>query len=721
MLTGMGINPRYVVNQNVPVVSERYRMLFHHLSSYKKYGNSIPFHSYPNFGLFSCASQIQLDVEEEQVVPMLNTFTKLEPFKALILANSLWGENAEILCSRDNFWRNSLHGLNRHNVDMYNVVFDTTDEIVRYIKSMSLYCVEREGKYINFSPVVLSKYFSSDRIKGEYFDGNRYREITFHPEISDLQHLRSFKFEDLTFRGTVEFRSVCEQPVGEIMASGALHAGLMENIGELSEFLEKDTSIYHNGYNASELRRTFPQAFIWKGGETFKSRQTDGRRNGERKNTGGLHRRVWRNVMLHIENEYIREHLLDGAFGIEMESLRVVGDGMLSQTAHPFPGDAHIVRDFSENQTEINTGVNESIEAAIEELKGHTRRIQEKLKALPEPELLWPFSNPPYIGGEKDVPIAQFDGKDAHKTAYREYLSDKYGRYKMTFSGSHVNFSFSEDLLRADFALQSEPDFMKYKNKLYLELAQKIAVYGWILVAVTAASPIVDSSFMEKGVYGKSVFTGLSSVRCSELGYWNEFPPTFDYSDIDSYVNSIEKYVKNGLLKAPSELYYPIRLKPAGENNFISLRKNGIDHIELRMFDLNPLTGAGIDARDVKFAQLLMVWLATMPSWYVSKKDQVNAVQNFKNAAHYDLKTVKIARTEKRARSIVHEALKVIGWMKEFYQGLKMDDVQQILDFEYEKFVDPEKRYAWQVRKQYQENYVEKGLVLARQKQNMTV
>lgn len=66
-------------------------------------------------------------------------------------------------------------------------------------------------------------------------------------------------------------------------------------------------------------------------------------------------------------------------------------------------------------------------------------------------------------------------------------------------------------------------------------------------------------------------------------------------------------------------------------------------------------------------------------------------------------------------------ALKVIGWMKEFYQGLKMDDVQQILDFEYEKFVDPEKRYAWQVRKQYQENYVEKGLVLARQKQNMTV
>lgn len=420
--------------------------------------------------------------------------------------------------------------------------------------------------------------------------------------------------------------------------------------------------------------------------------------------------------MLHIESEYIREHLLDGAFGIEMERLRILGDGTLSKTVHPFPGDKHIVRDFSENQTEINTGVNPGVDEAIKELEYHTERIHEKLNTLEEPEYLWPFSNPPYLGSEKDVPVAQFSGEDAHKTIYREYLSDKYGRYKMTFSGSHVNFSFAENLLKADFDLQSEPDFMKYKNKLYLELAQKMAVYGWILVAVTAASPIVDSSFMEKGVYGKSIFTGLSSVRCSELGYWNDFPPTFDYSDIDAYVDSIEKYVKNEWLKAPSELYYPIRLKPAGENTLVSLRKNGIDHIELRMFDLNPLIHTGIDARDVKFAQLLMVWLAAMPSWYVSKKDQINAVQNFKNAAHYDLKTVKIARTERRARSVAHEALKVLGWMKEFYQGLKMDEVQDILDFEYEKFVDPEKRYAWKVRKQYQDNYVEKGLELAKKR-----
>lgn len=170
LLTGMGINPGYAVNRNIPVVSERYRMLFHHLCSYENYGKEILFHDHPNFGLFSCASQVQLDVEEENLVEVLNTFTKLEPLKALLFANSIWTEDAnEFLCSRDYFWRNSLHGLNRHNVDMYGLEFESIDEIILYIRSMSLYCVQRDGRYINFSPIGLAEYFSADKIEGEIF------------------------------------------------------------------------------------------------------------------------------------------------------------------------------------------------------------------------------------------------------------------------------------------------------------------------------------------------------------------------------------------------------------------------------------------------------------------------------------------------------------------------------------------------------------------------
>lgn len=420
--------------------------------------------------------------------------------------------------------------------------------------------------------------------------------------------------------------------------------------------------------------------------------------------------------MLHIDNDTVRQHLLEGHFGLEKESLRILENGKFAHTRHPFPDDAHIVKDFCENQTEINTGVHDSIAEAVEELTFHSGRILASLQARSPREYLWPFSNPPYIENERDIPVALFEGDNVSKTMYRDYLSDKYGRYKMTFSGIHVNFSFSEELLRENFLLQGIENYTKYKNHLYLALAKQMAAYGWLLVAITAASPLLDSSFVEKGVYDRDVFTGMASVRCSEMGYWNEFAPIFNYNTIEGYADSIQKYVKVGLLKAASELYFPIRLKPKGENNLDNLRKNGADHIELRMFDLNPLAKSGVEERDIAFAQLLMVWLAAVEGQPLEQKDQIQAVQNFKNAARYDLKTVKILTSDGRLDSVADAAVKIIDRMRAFYQKLDLP-VQDILEFELAKFIDAENRYAWQIRKRFQEGYVKKTLELIKERQ----
>lgn len=420
--------------------------------------------------------------------------------------------------------------------------------------------------------------------------------------------------------------------------------------------------------------------------------------------------------MLHIEDEKVKQHILDGRFGLEKESLRVLENGKFAHTPHPFPEDAHIVKDFCENQTEINTGVHDSIRDAVEELCFHSRRIQKRLQKLPQREFLWMFSNPPYIENERDIPVALFEGEHVSKTAYRDYLSDKYGRYRMTFSGIHVNFSFSEALLQADFQLQDMEDYTEYKNRLYLNLAKGMAAYGWILVAVTAASPLLDSSFVEKGVYDRDVFTGMGSVRCSEMGYWNEFAPVFDYGSIDAYADSIQNYVDTGLLKAASELYFPIRLKPRGENHLDALRKHGVDHIELRMFDLNPLVEAGVEEKDIQFAQLMMVWLAATGDQSFHRKDQIQAVQNFKNAARYDLKTVRIQAPDGGIVSLAKAAVRVIEMMQNFYEKLGIP-VQDVLEFQEAKFIDAENRYAWRIREQFRESYVKKALRLAKERQ----
>ncbi len=420
--------------------------------------------------------------------------------------------------------------------------------------------------------------------------------------------------------------------------------------------------------------------------------------------------------MFHIENPNVRRLLLSGNFGLERENLRVDEEGFLAHTPHPSFEDDHITRDFCENQVEINTPVAHSPQEVVALLEAYDKKIQRELAQQECPEYLWPFSNPAFIRNEEDIPIAFFQNEQASKTEYRQYLSNRYGRYKMTFCGIHFNYSFSQELLEADFALSPERDFQNYKNQLYVDLAQGVAEYGWILTAITAASPLLDSSFMEKGCFGNDEFNGMASTRGSELGYWNSFSPIFDYSTLSSYVDSIQDYVDQGLLAFPTELYYPVRLKPRGKNVLKTLREEGVDHIELRMIDLNPLAPFGIDERDVAFAQLLLVWLASTPRRVLSIQDQVQAVQNFKNAAHYDLKTVKIGSSTGKTIPVANAALEVLDQMLEFYQGFPQE-IGKILAFQRAKFEKAENRYAWKIREAFQDGFVKKGLELAQKLQ----
>lgn len=439
--------------------------------------------------------------------------------------------------------------------------------------------------------------------------------------------------------------------------------------------------------------------------------------------------------MLDINNKNVCEKLLKGNIGLEKESLRITQDGFFSKTPHPFPGNNNIVRDFCENQTEINTSVTSSAREALEELSIHTKTILETLKNLPKPEYLWPFSNPPYITRESDIPIARYEGEEKEKEVYREYLAERYGRYKMTFSGIHFNYSFSDELLKADFeakqrGVDSESDtsdFQTYKNQFYVSLAGKAQVYNWIIVAITAASPLLDSSYVEKGILGKDTFNGMGSTRCSELGYWNLFTLVLDYRDIEHYVDSIMAYIDLGLIHSSAELYYPVRLKPVGKYSPEKLRTDGVGHIELRMIDLNPLTPWGIDLRDVYFIQLFLIYLAALPDIEVGVREQSFAIQNTKNAAHYDLKTVNVITPDNRTLWVADAACEFLYEMKKFYEGLEDYEgeaekenglrISEVVDFQISKFENAENRYAWKIRRRFGGEFVEKGLKLCEERE----
>ena len=257
-LTGMGINPYFNINRNQPVPNERYRMLYHYLHSYRSHTEApVIFHDRPDFGTFTSASQVQIDVCHDELIDVINVFGLLEPYKSLLFANSYLPEFPDLLCARNMLWERSMQGYNPHNVGMFEYKLRDTDDLLRYIKTQSIYCTVRDGKYIDFTPIPVIEFFDKKAITGEYFDGNEYKQVTFSPVLEDLEYLRTFKFEDLTFRGTIEFRSSCCQPIKDSMTVAAFHIGLLENIPALKELLENDDVIYSHGYSATELQREF--------------------------------------------------------------------------------------------------------------------------------------------------------------------------------------------------------------------------------------------------------------------------------------------------------------------------------------------------------------------------------------------------------------------------------------------------------------------------------
>lgn len=431
------------------------------------------------------------------------------------------------------------------------------------------------------------------------------------------------------------------------------------------------------------------------------------------------------NVSLKLSDNLIKQNMDKGEFGLEKESLRVDRNGFLSHTKHPFEEQSNITRDFCENQTELITDVFGDAHQALLQLQQlQTEVLQTLLRLHTGKEYLWPFSNPPYVKGVEDIPIAQFEGELAEKTQYRNYLAEKYGKRKMLFSGIHLNYSLADEMLREAYQTLASnkeiPSYQEYKDAFYLQLAQKVTKYGWFIVYLTAASPVLDGSILECGEAQNTDFTWeqedltrYASVRCGELGYWNDFIPVLNYENLEAYIQSIEAYIHSGQLHSASELYYPVRLKPRGENSLEHLREKGISHVELRMLDVNPLSPIGLIKEDVEFLHYFMLYLLTKEDIKLTEEEQILAVINEKQAALFHDSDILIKESDGKGKQIREAALKILQDMEYFYRTLGAKGVSKSIRYQKDKLLLPDNRYADRIRKEFGTDYVKRGVSLA--------
>ena len=239
-LQGWGVNPNWAKNDNRPVKSPRYEMLMDFLEL-SKAKNDPFFHDYPEYGSFICGSQVQLDVSKTSYLRVLNAFNQIEGPKAVLLANSeFWGSDWDLALSRDVFWENSMHGVFKENAGVFPKVFKSEDDYFSYLSETAIFTAKRGDETYYFEPIRAKDYLSTPSVKARSIHGE---VVTIEPSEEDFKTHRSYQFQDLTTRGTVEFRSVCTQPFSATFAPAAFHLGLLVNLETLESIL-KDTSLF---------------------------------------------------------------------------------------------------------------------------------------------------------------------------------------------------------------------------------------------------------------------------------------------------------------------------------------------------------------------------------------------------------------------------------------------------------------------------------------------
>lgn len=347
-----------------------------------------------------------------------------------------------------------------------------------------------------------------------------------------------------------------------------------------------------------------------------------------------------------VENN-LTDLLLTGNFGLEKENLRADSNGNLALTNHPaIFGDKakhpYITTDFAESQVEMVTPICQSPKEVFAFMEALHDLVSDNLDG----EYLWPYSLPAMLPKD-DALIKEAQFSIPEITEYREYLSHKYGKRKQLLSGVHYNFSFSDKFLNLLYHAEHDNlSFREFRDQVYLKIARYYLKYSWLFIYLFGANSVAHESYINdcgrcKAKVGDDsyVFKGASSYRNGVNGYRNLEYFYVSYNSLYDYIADINHAIDNGHIIAAKEYYSQLRLKGHSKGSVLEdLKQNGINYVEIRTLDLNPLTKVGITLDSLELIHLFLVYSLIAPDFYLSDDEYRLANQNQVLAADENFK-----------------------------------------------------------------------------------
>jgi glutamate--cysteine ligase len=404
------------------------------------------------------------------------------------------------------------------------------------------------------------------------------------------------------------------------------------------------------------------------------------------------------------------ELIRNGLRGVEKESLRVGGDGTLSQRPHPQSlGSAlthpYITTDYSESLPELVTPPQRTQWETLQFLCDVHAFIAPRLDG----ELLWPASMPCDLPPDDEIPIAHYGPSNPGrmKTVYRRGLGRRYGRAMQAIAGVHFNYSLPPKFWpEYQQHAQQTGSLQDFRSSELMGLVRNYRRIAWLVTYLFGASPALCRSFRPNG---HELLTELdratwyapyaTSLRMSDLGYQNKTQGRLSiranslaeymagmraavttaeprYEAIGVLVDGDYRQLNANILQIENEYYSTIRPKPSKTSKhrpLVALRETGVEYVEVRTLDLNSADPVGMNQGELRFVEALLIYCLLADSPPITAEEQ----------SEIDARDLKVAREGRRPalrvvdggreRSLLERGLEIVGGVRAVAELLDAD------------------------------------------------
>ncbi|MDM8304290.1 glutamate--cysteine ligase [Limosilactobacillus vaginalis] len=301
--------------------------------------------------------------------------------------------------------------------------------------------------------------------------------------------------------------------------------------------------------------------------------------------------------------------LFTSEFGLEAKKHRVLTNGRASR--YPYPEalrsrrhNLYLNSGFTDNMIDFETSPVVGSKNAVRQLK---MLEQIMVGQLHEDERLWPLSLAPAPVYNHDLDYLMTANTKSWDQANHDYLGKKYGITQELLGDVHVNFSLNKELLKAlyeQFYKDEYHSLVDFQNHLYFKMAQCFVLYQWLFTYLYGASPVSEDVNVPEHLE-----LPVRSLRCSDYGDDNLPNEQVSYNSLEEHFSKLQQFLDDGTYYSIKEFFGPVRCRRHNQDvgDLQGMLTKGINYLEFRSFDLDPLSRTGVSDDTINFLELLMI------------------------------------------------------------------------------------------------------------------